>query len=93
MAEETEISKAEETLKCFGYMLHEECKAYALNQMLDSDFILLSDANFKDTADVRVTRGDEKMLQTVKRSSEEKYDEFYDKKLENIIEKFLKSNA
>ncbi len=88
-----EPTKQEQVILTLGYMIHEECKSFAINQMMDSDFILLSDANFKETEEVRVTRGDEKMMQTIKRSSREKYNDFYDKKLQDTLDKFLKSNA
>lgn len=87
------MTKAEEAIMTFGYVLHEECKNFAINQMVESDFILLSDANFKETAGVSITRGNERQFYTIKRSSREKYTEFYDKKLEDIIEKFMKPNA
>lgn len=87
------MTKAEEAVRTLGYVLHEECKNFAINQMVESDFILLSDANHKKTLGISMTRGNERQFYTIKRSSEQKYVEFYDKKLENIIEKFMKSNA
>ena len=93
MEDKKPMTKAESAIMTFGYVLDEECKNFAISQMLETDFILLSDANFKETAGIRVTRGEERQLQTVKRSSKEKYSNFYDQKLEDILNKFMKSNA
>ena len=87
------MTKEEKAQMTFGYALNQECENFAVGQMLESDFILLSDANFKETAGIRVTRGEERQLQTIKRSSEEKYLNFYDQKLSDMINKFIKSNA
>jgi len=88
-----EATKQELVIHTIGYVIDQECRSFALNQMLDSDFILLTDANGKQTEEVCVRRGDDKQFQTVKRSSREKYNDFYDKKLNDIVEKFIKTNA
>ena len=88
-----EPTKQELVLTTIGYMIDQKCRSFALNQMLDSDFILLTDANGRQTEEVCVRRGNDNHFQTVKRSSREKYNDFYDKKLQDIIEKFLKSNG
>lgn len=91
--DEKPITKAEEVMRTFGYVLDEECRKFALNQMLESDFILLTDANGRQTEEICVRRGDDRQFQTVKRSSRDKYNDFYSKKLEDIIQKFIKANA
>lgn len=75
-----------------GYMIHENCKKYAIAHMVDDDFILLSDANNIPTENIKMRKGDDGDLYTIKKSSKEKFDEFYNNKLQNIIEKLLKEN-
>ncbi len=83
-----EITKQEQIINTIGYVIDEECRSFALKQMVDSDFILLTDANGKRTEEVCVSRRDN-LMQTIKRSSTEKYIDFYDKKLNDIIQKFI----
>ena len=87
------MDKQDEVLYVFGYAIEQECNNFAINQMIESDFILLKDANFKPTENVRIQRGEAKELYTIKNSCKEKYNDFYSKKLNDIIEKFIKSNA
>ena len=75
-----------------GSEIHNMCHKFALNKMQSRDFILLSDANFKITEHIKMERGEGGVLYTLKNSSKEKFLDFYDKKLVDIIEKFLKSN-
>lgn len=72
--------------------IYNKCHIFALDKMQSKDFILLSDANNKITENIRLTRGEGGELYTLKNSSKEKFLDLYNKKLENIIEKFLKSN-
>ncbi len=88
-----ERTKIEEVLHVFAYRIEQECESFAISQMLEADFILLSDANFKKTADVAIQKGTERKLHTIKDSSKDKYYDFYNQKLENIVEKFIKYNA
>ena len=85
------MGKVEEVLYCFGSYIHSECKDYALNQMLITDFILLKDANGQLTENIMVSREEGRC--TIKKSSRHKYIDFYDKKLIHIIEKLIKTNA
>lgn len=88
-----EPTKQELVILTLGYAIEEECKSFALNKMVDSDFILLIDTYGKETEEICVRRGEGTKFHTIKKSSREKYTDFYDKKLQDIIEKFIKSNA
>lgn len=78
-------------LKMLGLMLHKECKDYAVNHMLQTDFILAFDAYGKLTKDIQIIKDDK--IYTIKNSCVEKYNEYYDQKLERILTKFCKDNT
>lgn len=79
--------------KVFFSAIHEVCSDFAINNMQENDFILINDAK-EIIEDVKVQRGEDSSNgYTIKRSCKEKYNDFYNKKLEHIIEKFLKEHA
>jgi len=76
----------------FFSAIHEVCSDFAVNNMQENDFILIHDAR-EVTEGIKVQRGtDSSHGYTIKRSCKDKYNDFYNKKLERIIEKFLKEN-
>ena len=77
----------------FCNAIHETCNDFAINNMQPNDFILVRDAHEKITEGVRVQRGNESDMYTIKESCKDKYNDFYNKKLNHIIEKFLKDNT
>ncbi len=86
--------KTQFILEIFGNILDKTCQDFAIKQMLSTDFILIRDAGGKITEDVKISRGNSKnSMYTIKNSCREKYIEFYNNKLQNIIDKFLKENA
>ena len=77
----------------FCSVIHEVCSDFAINNMQENDFILIHDAR-EIIEGVKVQRGEDSSDgYTIKRSCKEKYNDFYNKKLEHIIQKFLKDNT
>lgn len=77
-------------LMVFGSYLHDSCKKYAINKMSENDWILIKDANFKITHDVKIFKKDKSKISvgyTIKNSSSLKYANFYEEKLIKIMEK------
>lgn len=78
---------------CLGSYISESCKKYALSNMTDEDYILLQDANRIKTNDIMIFKDDSsgrKKPYTLKKSSALKYDDFYSKKLIQIMERLSK---
>lgn len=77
----------------FFSAIHEVCSDFAINNMQENDYILILDAR-EVTEGVKVQRGEDSSHgYTIKRSCKAKYNDFYNKKLEHILKKFLKDNA
>ncbi len=85
--------KIQSVLELFGSIIHDECKQFAMKQMQSNDLILIRDAGGNVTEDVIIKKNDKLSSYTIKNSCKEKYKDFYYKKFNDIIEKFLKSNA
>ena len=73
--------------------IHEVCSDFAVNNMQENDFIRIMDAYGKLIEGVKIRRTGEDHLYTIKYTCKDKYNDFYNKKLENIIEKFIKDHA
>ena len=70
-----------------GTMLHNKCEDYALSKMKEDDFISLRDANYIKTNDIVIMKGKNKIISTLRKTSKDKYEDFYDEKLTSTIEK------
>lgn len=71
--------------------IRDACKKYTLSKMNEDDFLLLKDAyeGYPKEVTVVVVKGKKKLLHTVKRSCEDKYNTIYEKKLLKIIDKII----
>lgn len=71
--------------------MRDSCRKYALSKMNKDDYILLNDVyEVYPRKNTVIMQGREKQLMTIKRSSKEKYNTAYEKKLIKIIGKMIK---
>ncbi len=78
----------------FCSAIHEVCSDFAVNNMIEKDFVRIQDAYGNITEGIKIERsGEPHHLYTIKRSYKKKYIDLYNKKLKHIIEKLLKDHA
>ena len=75
------------SLMLMGSFLHNKCSDHALSKMKEDDFISLRDANNIKTNNIFILKGKDKTASTLRKTSQSKYDDFYDEKLISTIDK------
>jgi len=76
-----------ECLMLICSFIHGKCNDYALSKMKEDDFISFKDANNIKTNGIFVLKGKDKIASTLRRTSKDKYEDFYDKRFISTIEK------